>query len=83
MDLPLDADLRDGTSRRYNSLAHRAAMQHRAVTSLPAYLCGRALQRVVVQDDGLQLGQAAVADGDGGHFVAGEVEAHQRKLGQL
>lgn len=51
--------------------------------SLPAYLCGRALQRVVVQDDGLQLGQAAVADGNGGHFVAGEVEAHQRKLSQL
>lgn len=51
--------------------------------SLPAYLCGRALQRIVVQDDGLQLSQAAVADGNGGHFVAGEVEAHQRKLSQL
>lgn len=51
--------------------------------SLPEYLCRWALQWIVVQDDGLQVREAAVTDRDGGHFVAGEVEAHQRKLCQL
>ena len=41
------------------------------------YVCGGALQGVVVQDDDVEMGQLAVAGGDGGHLVAGEVQTHQ------
>ena len=47
------------------------------------YLCRWGLQRVVVEDDGLQLCELSVTDGDGRHFVTGEVQTHQRELGQL
>lgn len=77
VDLSFDADLQTG-SRVLNLSSWEAA-----VTSSPAYLCRWALQRVVVEHDGLQLHEASVTDGDGGHFVAGEVQTHQRKLGQL
>lgn len=63
-------------------MGESAAIRQR-VRSLPVYLSGRCLQRVVVQDDGLQLGEAPVADGDGRHLVAGEVQAHQRKFCQF
>lgn len=47
------------------------------------YLGGGRLEGVIVGQDGLELAQAAVAAGDGGHAVAGEVEAHQGQLRQL
>ena len=47
------------------------------------YVCGRTLQGVVVQDDGVEVGQLAVAGGDGGHLVAREVQTHQGQHRQL
>ena len=47
------------------------------------YVCGGALQGVVVQDDGVEVGQLAVAGGDGGHLVAREVQTHQGQHRQL
>jgi len=51
------------------------------VFSLGADLRRGHLQRVVVQQDGLQVPQVAVAQGHMGNAVAGHIEPDQRELG--
>lgn len=47
------------------------------------HLCRWRLQRVVVQDDALQLCELSVTRRDGRDFITGEVQTNQRQLCQL
>lgn len=51
------------------------------VFALGADLCGRHLQRVVVQLDALQMPEVAVTQGHVGDAVAGDIEADEGELG--
>lgn len=47
------------------------------------HLCRWRLQRVVVQNDALQLCELSVTHRDGSHFITGEVQTNQRQICQL
>lgn len=86
MDLPFNTDLHTRREKHTHSAEvqtdSRPYVNTDDVTSCE-YLCRWGLQRVVVKDDALQLCKLSVTDGDGRHFVTGEVETHQRQLRQL
>lgn len=82
VDFPLYTDLHREIKHSSTLLLYWTVCRAGDVTSC-VYLSRWSLQRVVVEDDGLQLCEAAVADGDGGHFITGEVQTHQRQLRQL
>lgn len=48
-----------------------------------SHLCRWRLQRVVVQNDALQLCELSVTHRDGSHFITGEVQTNQRQICQL
>lgn len=52
-------------------------------TQAAAYLGRRTLEGVAIQQNDLQVPEAAEGDGDPGDAVTGEIQADQRKVSQL
>lgn len=79
--LPSSGRPRSSPAGRDSSFPRLQTEPGLAVSS--AYLSRWELQGVVLQKDALQVSQETEADREAGDQVAGKVQPHQRKLGQL